>query len=78
MNLLTTLNLALQAFIAGATAYAKKLERETANELDQLEDEIDNLASLGTPIAKLRVEALSQRLERKRECAARSGDNPPP
>jgi len=76
VNLLTTLNLALQAFIAGATAYAKKLERETANELDTLEDEIDNLASLGLPCHKLRIETLSQRLERKRERFARSGDGP--
>lgn len=76
MNLLTTLNLALQAFIAGATAYVKKLERETVNELDTLEDEIDHLASLGTPIAKLHIETLSQRLSRKRERFARSGDDP--
>lgn len=78
MNLLNTLNLALQAFIAGATAYAKKLEREEVNEIYTLEDEIDHLASLGTPATKLRMEKLSLRLSFKRKRLARSGDNPPP
>ncbi len=68
MNLLTTLNLALKAYILW-------IQTGVERELDTLEDEIDRLSSTGTPIAKLRMEALSQRLSRKRERLARSGDD---
>lgn len=69
MNILTTLNLALKAYILW-------VETGVERELDNLEDEIDHLASLGLPCHKLRIEALSQRLSRKRERFARSGDDP--
>lgn len=69
MNILTTLNLALKAYILW-------VQTSVERELDTLEDEIDRLSSTGTPIAKLRMEALSQRLERKRQRFARSGDAP--
>jgi hypothetical protein len=70
LNLLTTINLALRAYILW-------VESSVARELDNLEDEIDTLATTGTPADKLRIEALSQRLSHKRERITRSRDDSP-
>lgn len=68
MNLITTINLALRAYIMWVES---GLERE----LDTIEDEIDTLAARGTPADKLRLERLAARLKRKR--IARSRDDSP-
>jgi hypothetical protein len=70
LNLLTTINLALRAYILW-------VESSVGRELDIIEDEIDTLATTGTPADKLRIEALSQRLSHKRERITRSRDDPP-
>jgi len=70
LNLLTTINLALRAYILS-------VESSVGRELDNLEDEIDKLATTGTPADKLRIEALSQRLSHKRKRFERSRDDPP-
>ena len=69
MNLLTTINLALRAYILW-------VQSEVERELDNLEDEIDTLAANGSPASKLRIERLASRLARKRECVIRSRDDP--
>ncbi len=69
MNLLTTINLALRAYILW-------VQSEVERELDTLEDEIDTLAANGSPASKLRIERLASRLARKRECVIRSRDDP--
>lgn len=69
MNLITTINLALRAYILW-------VESSVDRELDTLEDEIDTLAANGSPAAKLRIERLASRLARKRECVIRSRDDP--
>jgi hypothetical protein len=70
LNLLTTINLALRAYILW-------VESSVGRELDTLEDEIDTLAASGTPADKLRIERLASRLQRKRERITRSRDDPP-
>lgn len=60
MNVLGTLALALRAYIAW-------VQYTLETEADRIEDEIDNLAGIGSPAAKLRLERLGQRLKRKRE-----------
>ena len=75
MSLITTINLALQALIALANAYTKRLDGEGEREIERLEDEIDTLAANGSPASKLRIERLAARLKCKR--IARSRDNPP-
>ena len=70
MNLLTTINLALRAYILW-------VQSEVERELDNLEDEIDTLAANGSPASKLRIERLASRLARKRECVIRSRDDSP-
>ena len=70
MNILTTINLALRAYIL-------LVESSVGRELDDLEDEIDSLAADGSPFAKLRLERLATRLQRKLERIARSRDDSP-
>ena len=70
MNLLTTINLALRAYILWVQSGVER-------ELDTLEDEIDTLAANGSPAAKLRIERLAPRLARKRERVVRSRDDSP-
>ena len=69
MNLLTTINLALRAYILWVQSGVER-------ELDAIEDEIDTLAANGSPASKLRIERLASRLARKRECVIRSRDDP--
>ena len=54
------------AITAACNAYTQWVawQRETA--LDQIEDELDRLASIGDGASKLRIERLAQRLQRKR------------
>ena len=70
MNLITTINLALRAYILW-------VESSVDRELDTLEDEIDTLAANGSPAAKLRIERLSSRLAYKRKRIIRSRDDSP-
>lgn len=63
MNAWTAL---LQAFTAACNAYAQWVLRQHETELDQIEDELDRLASIGNGSSKLRMERLAQRLKRKR------------
>ena len=70
MNLLTTINLALRAYILW-------VQSEVERELDNLEDEIDTLAANGSPAAKLRIERLASRLAYKRKRIIRSRDDSP-
>lgn len=53
------------------------MESSVGRELDDLEDEIDSLAADGSPFAKLRLERLATRLQRKLERIARSRDDSP-
>ena len=70
MNLLTTISLALRAYILWVQSGVER-------ELDTLEDEIDTLAANGSPASKLRMERLASRLARKRERVIRSRDDSP-
>lgn len=58
MNLLTALTAALNAFTVWV-----QWQRE--REIDRIEDEIDELAAVGSAAAKLRIERLAQRRNRK-------------
>lgn len=58
MNILTTINLALQAYIAWVKC---KID----GELDTLEDEIYSCIDNGSPTAKLRLKRLEARRQRK-------------
>ncbi len=62
----------LTAITTACNAYAEWVLRQRETELDQIEDELDRLASIGDGPSKLRLERLSQRLQRKR--TLRSGD----
>ena len=55
----------LLAIIAACNAYAAWIKWQQETEIDQIEDEIDKLAAIGTPIAKLRIERLHVRKKRK-------------
>ena len=70
MNLLTTISLALRAYILWVQSGVER-------ELDTLEDEIDTLAANGSPASKLRMERIASRLARKRERIIRSRDDSP-
>ena len=70
MNLLTTISLALRAYILWVQSGVER-------ELDTLEDEIDTLAANGSPASKLRIERLASRLARKRQRIIRSRDDSP-
>ena len=43
--------------------------------IDEIEDEIDELARVGSPSAKLRIERLGKRLSRERQRNLRSSDD---
>jgi hypothetical protein len=60
------LNSLLLAIIAACNAYSLSVSYAREHEIDQLEDEIDQLAGIGDGSSKLRIERLSQRLKRKR------------
>ena len=60
MNFFRLITAALEAYVA----YANWRQRKYVYDL---EDDIDRLASDGSPVAKLRLERLSQRLKRERD-----------
>ena len=65
MRLITA---ALEAFIAFVNLKNRRY-------IDEIEDEIDELARDGSPSAKLRIERLGKRLSRERQRTLRSTDN---
>lgn len=71
MNLLTTINLALQAYILWVQGGVER-------ELDTLEDEIYKCIDSGSPSDKLRLKRLTSRRERKLRAvnALRPADDP--
>jgi hypothetical protein len=71
VNLLTTINLALRAFILWVESAAER-------ELDTLDDEIYKCIDDGSPAAKLRLKRLAGRRERKLRAinALRPADDP--
>jgi len=73
------MNTFLLAVIAACKAYASSVQWRQETQLDRIEDEIDRLASDGSPASKLRMERLALRLTRKREHlrALRPADSDP-
>lgn len=61
------MNALLAAIAAACNAYAAWVAWQREAQLDTIEDEIDLLAADGTPAAKLRIERLAKRLQRKRQ-----------
>lgn len=55
----------LLAITAACNAYAAWIKWQQETEIDQIEDEIDKLAAIGNPAAKLRIERLHIRKKRK-------------
>jgi len=68
MRFVRLVTAALEAFVA----YMNSKNRRYIHEI---EDEIDELARIGTPSAKLRIERLGKRLSRERQCSLRSSDD---
>lgn len=68
MRFMRLVTAALEAFVA----YMNSKNRRY---IDEIEDEIDELARIGTPSAKLRIERLGKRLSRERQCSLRSPDD---
>ena len=52
---------------AALEAYVAYINFKRIRYRDEIEDEIDKLARIGTPSAKLRIERLGKRLERERK-----------
>jgi len=67
MRFMRLVTAALEAFVA-------YMHSKNRRYLDEIEDEIDELASNGSPSAKLRIERLGKRLSRERQFALRSSD----
>ena len=61
------MNALLAAIAAACTAYSEWVRWQRETQIDTIEDEIDILAADGSPAAKLRLERLAQRRQRKRE-----------
>lgn len=55
------------AIISACQAYVEWVKWQREREIDDLEDEIDRLASDGSPSAKLRMERLARRKKRNLE-----------
>ena len=68
VRFLRLLTAALEAFVA-------YLNLKNRRYIDEIEDEIDELARVGTPSAKLRIERLGKRLSRERQRTIRSSDS---
>ena len=61
------MNTFLGAIAAACNAYSSWVAWQREIEIDNIEDEIDNLAAVGDAASKLRLERLAKRLSRKRE-----------
>lgn len=55
-------------------AFVGLIELKKTRYIDEIEDEIDELARIGSAAAKLRIERLGKRLSRERERTIRSAD----
>ena len=67
MRIMRLITAALEAFVG-------LIELKKTRYVDDIEDEIDELARIGSPAAKLRSERLGKRLSRERERTLRSAD----
>tara|TARA_B100000519_G_scaffold178876_1_gene169438 strand:- start:285 stop:500 length:216 start_codon:yes stop_codon:yes gene_type:complete len=68
MRFMRLITAALEAFVA-------YINLKNRRYIDEIEDEIDELARIGTPSAKLRIERLGKRLSRERQRTLRSSDS---
>ncbi|MAP55246.1 MAG: hypothetical protein CL605_10110 [Altibacter sp.] len=68
MRIMRLITAALEAFVG-------LIELKKTRYIDEIEDEIDELARIGSPAAKLRIERLGKRLSRERERTLRSTDD---
>ena len=65
----------IKLITAALQVYVTNLKWKHRIYVYQLEDEIDELASDGSPAAKLRIERLAKRLQFERERTIRSSDS---
>lgn len=68
MRLMRLITAALEAFVAYMSLKNRRY-------IDEIEDEIDELARDGSPSAKLRLERLGKRLSRERQRTLRPPDS---
>tara|TARA_R100001015_G_C4627904_1_gene187726 strand:- start:1130 stop:1345 length:216 start_codon:yes stop_codon:yes gene_type:complete len=68
MRLMRLITAALEAIVA-------YINLKNRRYIDEIEDEIDELARVGSPSAKLRIERLGKRLSRERQRNLRSSDD---
>ena len=57
----------LRLITAALEAFVVYMNLKKARYIDEIEDEIDELARAGTPSAKLRLDRLGKRLDRERQ-----------
>jgi hypothetical protein len=57
----------LRLITAALEAFVVYMNLKKARYIDEIEDEIDELARAGTPAAKLRIDRLGKRLDRERQ-----------
>lgn len=74
--MISTLTAFLVALSEAAKAYVVFVKEKQRNEIDKIEDEIFSLGGDGSPAAKLRIELLYKRKQRKLKSVEplRSGD----
>ena len=65
----------MRLITAALEAFVGLIELKKTRYIDEIEDEIDELARDGSPSAKLRIERLGKRLSRERQRTLRSTDN---
>ena len=65
----------MRLITAALEAFVGLIELKKTRYVDDIEDEIDELARIGTPSAKLRIERLGKRLSRERQRTLRSSDS---
>jgi len=65
----------IRLLTAALNAYIEHIRLKRDSRLDDLYDELDRLAADGSPVSKLRIERVAQRIKRERERAIRSPDH---
>lgn len=65
----------IKLILAALEAYILHIRWKQRTLVYDLEDKIDELATDGSPVAKLRIERLGRRLRAERERLARSSDS---